>query len=95
MDNCATFVINEGALNDDELIVAAQGYHIGNNKRYIYMVRYWTYANSWGNREHTFCATSIENAIKRYVKETDRLVEEDTFETLKYCAAEFRGESGL
>ena len=92
MDNCTTLVIKESALNDDELIVAAKGYHIGNNRRYVCAVRYWTYANEWCNREHTFCATSIENAIKRYVKETGRPVDEDMLESLKYCAAEFRRE---
>lgn len=91
-DTKATFVIREGALNDDELIVAAKGYHI-NNRRYVCAVRYWTYANEWCNREHTFCATSVENALKRYVKETGREIDEDLLEELKYCAAEFRGEA--
>ena len=90
-ENKATFVINEGVLNDDELIVTAKGCHIGNNRRYICAVRYWTFANAWCNREHTFRATSVENALKRYVKETGRPVDEDLLETLKYCAAEFRG----
>lgn len=92
-DAKATFVINEGVLNDDELIVAAKGYRIGNNRRYVCAVRYWTYANEWCNHEHTFRATSVENALRRYVKETGREIDEDLLEELKYCAAEFRGEA--
>jgi hypothetical protein len=88
----STLVINEGALNDDELLVAVKGYHFGRNRKWVYAVRYWTYANSWCNHEHVFYAESVENALKRYEKETGREVDEDMYSSLIMCAEECRGE---
>lgn len=79
-------VINEGALNDDELLVAVKGYHFGRNRKWVYAVRYWTYANEWCNHEHIFYAESVENALKRYEKETKREVDEDMYSSLIMCA---------
>ena len=85
-----TLVINEGVLNDDELLVAAKGQHFGNNRTWVYAVRYWTYANSWSNREHVFYAKSVGNAIRRYMKATGREVTEETYDSLLMCASDFR-----
>lgn len=87
-----TLLINEGVLNDDVLLVAAKGCHFGNNRNWVYAVRYWTYASPWRNREHVFYAESVENALKRYMKETRREVDEDMYASLIMCASDFRGE---
>lgn len=87
-----TLVINEGVLNDDELLVAAKGRHFGNNRTWVYAVRYWTYANEWCNHDHIFYAKSLDNAVKRYKKETGREVTEETYDSLSVCASDFREE---
>lgn len=85
-----TLVINEGVLNDDELLVAARGRHFGNNRAWAYAVRYWTYAGPCSNREHVFYAKSAGNAVRRYKKETGREVTEGTYDSLLMCASCFR-----
>lgn len=91
MNNCISLVINEGALNDDELLVVGKGYHFGNNRNWVYCVRYWTYANEWCNHEHVFYAKTLDNAIKRYKRETKREVSDLTYESLLICAGDYRG----
>ena len=84
----ASFVLFEGALNDDELYVANDelGYHFvgGNGKLYKIRVVYWTYANSWCNHRHEFHSNSLEAALKRYQKETHRLTD-DVRDSVLYC----------
>ena len=69
-----TLVINEGVLNDDELLVAENGKCFGRNRRYKFAVRYWTYKNANSNEPHVFYATSLINALKRYKRETKRVI---------------------
>lgn len=88
----SALVINEGVLNDDELLVAAEGCHFGRNRKWVYAVRYWTYASAWSNREHVFYAKTLDNALRRYMKETGREVSEETYDSLSICAGDFRGE---
>ena len=88
----SALVINEGVLNDDELLVAAKGCHFGRNRKWVYAVRYWTYTNPWCNHEHVFYAESVENALRRYEKETGREVDEDMYASLIMCAEDCRGE---
>lgn len=87
-----SLVINEGALNDDELLVAAKGQHFGNNRTWVYAVRYWTYANGWCNRDHIFYVKSLDNALRRYKRETGRGVTDETYDSLSVCAGDFRDE---
>jgi hypothetical protein len=84
----ASFVLFEGALNDDELYVANDelGYHFksGNGKLYKFRVVYWTYVNEWCNRMHEFHSNSLEAALNRYQKETHRLTD-DVRDSVLYC----------
>ena len=72
-----TLVINEGVLNDDELLIAENGKCFNHNPKYKYAVRYWTYANEWCNHPHVFYATTPENALKRYKRETKLRIENE------------------
>ena len=85
MEHTSTLVLQEGALNDDELLIADKGYHFGHNPRFKFCVRYYTFANSWGNHEHFFYAQTAENAIKRYQRETKRKLTQDELNDLYDC----------
>lgn len=83
----ASFVLFEGALNDDELYAANDelGYHFENNgKLYKFRVVYWTFANTWGNHMHMFHSNSLEAALNRYQRETHRLTD-DVRDSVLYC----------
>lgn len=72
------YVINEGALNDDTLQVADEGMvFVNGHVRGKFLVTYWTFANAWCNHKHQFIAKTLENALKRYKRETKRPVPED------------------
>ncbi len=81
-----TLVINEGVLNDDKLLVAENGKCFGNNRKYKFCINYWTYCNEWCNRQHVFYATTPENALKRYMRETKHHIDENDFFDLVYLA---------
>lgn len=72
-----TLVINEGVLNDDELLVAEKGKCFDGNRFYKFAVCYYTFANEWCNNPHFFFAKTAENALKRYKKETKRTIENE------------------
>ena len=72
------YIINEGALNDDTLQVADDGFHYQNGHATgRFLVTYWTFANTWCNAKHQFIAKTVENALKRYKRETKRGIPED------------------
>lgn len=70
-----TETLHEGVLNDDVLHKIKDGYHFSNGHSHgMYLVVYYTYASEWHNHKHQFIAKTYENAIKRYQKETGRLI---------------------
>ena len=86
-----TLVINEGVLNDDELLVAESGKCFGGNRNYKFAVCYYTLANEWCNNRHFFFAETAENALKRYKKETKRTIENEA--DLLACAHSLNTEA--
>lgn len=78
------YIINEGALNDDTLQIADEGMvFVNGHVRGKFLVTYWTFANEWCNHKHLFIAKTMENALKRYKRETKRTVPDD-FEYIEY-----------
>ena len=79
------YVINEGALNDDTLQVADEGMvFVNGHVRGKFLVTYWTFANTWCNAKHQFIAKTLENALKRYKRETKREIPEDIEYGIEY-----------
>ena len=80
-----TLVINEGTLNDDELLIAENGKCFNGHRKWIFCVNYWTFRNDWCNDKHVFFAETAEQALKRYKRETKRAIEnEDELLALAY-----------
>ena len=79
-------VLREGVLNDDILVVAHTGRGFNNNRSYKFMVVWYSYQNEWGNVKHSFCATKLENAIKRYEKIRGRFSEDEMNDILDAMA---------
>lgn len=69
------YVLFQGVLNDDTIEICDEGKCFNLPKHPTVRVTYWTYANEWSNRKHVFYACSVENAVKRYKRETKRVPE--------------------
>ena len=76
-------VLQEGALNDNELYIADPGKCFG-RRDYLFKVIYWTFANAWCNNKHVFYAKTLEAALKRYQRICGKL-DEDTIDTVYCC----------
>lgn len=50
MDKATTIWYSEGTLNDNQLFQANNGYQFKGG--YKYMLEYFTYLNSWGNKRN-------------------------------------------
>ena len=79
-----TYILEEGALNDNEMHIADEGKCFKGG--YKVCVEYYTYANAWCNNKHVFFAKSVKNAIKRYEREYGKLDED--LKTMLLFAAE-------
>ncbi|RTL04842.1 hypothetical protein EKK58_09465 [Candidatus Dependentiae bacterium] len=62
MDFYTTELLAEGALNDDMLHIANEGYKFKGG--YVAIVEYYTFANSWGNYKRYKRFKTLENAYK-------------------------------
>lgn len=60
-----TYILNEGVLNDDTLLLPDE------NKvfkgQYIGIIEYWTYQNCWSNNKHVI-KFRTENRLQQYLK---------------------------
>jgi hypothetical protein len=81
-----TWVLNQNALTDDTITVLEDGKCYKLPKHPRVMVKYYTYANEWGDHEHVFFATTIENALKRYRALTKRAIDHIDVEELRFDA---------
>lgn len=50
MDNCISFVLFEGVLNDDMLYIASKGKEFKGG--YVACIEYYTFLNEWNNKKH-------------------------------------------
>ena len=58
----------EGTLNDDELILAPQGYHFKRRGGGTVCCVYYTFQTTWTDEKHVFYAKSVEKALEKYNK---------------------------
>ena len=65
--------IHENALTCDYIEACKAGYHFKGRNGARFKIVYYTYANEWGDREHTIYARTIEAVLKKYHKATGRL----------------------
>ncbi len=75
------YIINEGALNYDTLYVAEEGKVFKGGFKFA--VKFFTFSNEWCDHVQLFYAKTLENALKRYKRETKRPVPDD-FEYIEY-----------
>lgn len=94
MNNTNQIDIHDNALTTDYVVRLADGYCYKGRNGARYKIVYYTYANEWGDHEHSIYGRTLEAVLNRYNKLTGRLhdVQDDedgmTTEELAYLVEE-------
>lgn len=89
-----TIDIHENALTTDYVVRLADGYCYKGRNGARYKLVYYTYANEWGDKDHSIYGRTLDAVLKKYQSLTGRLYDKQddegmTTEDLAYMVEDF------